>query len=76
LAIFQVCYGQKCLTLPNEGPKKNAECKFPWYSNGKLLQGCTTDLIQMEDIGVQQNLMTVFIQREDSGATVGQTAHH
>jgi len=43
LAIFQVCYGQKCLTLPNEGPKKNAECKFPWYSNGKLLQGCTTD---------------------------------
>jgi len=43
LAIFQVCYGQKCLTLPNEGPKRNVDCKFPWSFNGVTHQGCIND---------------------------------
>ena len=32
--------GQTCLTT-NDSPDSNAECKFPWKFNGKLLNECT-----------------------------------
>jgi len=41
-AIFQVCYGQECLTT-QEGSKKGVKCKLPWTFNGKQLNGCTTE---------------------------------
>ena len=34
--------GQRCLTT-NDSPDSNAECKFPWKFNGKLLNECTDE---------------------------------
>ena len=34
--------GPRCQTT-NDSPDKNADCKFPWKFQGKIIKECTTE---------------------------------